>query len=94
MNEFTSFPTNDEIAYAQNLTGLSIAWAERIEKFARNAVSDLRSTAYSGEAYDAEGLRFDAAAIVTERLLLSERWANVTATDISDIASEAVYKIV
>jgi len=79
-----------DTAYEQNVTGLEKAWAERIESFARTAIRDLRSTSYSGEAFDRDGLQFDATEVVSARLLDSERWANVKATDISDIAYEAV----
>lgn len=80
-----------EIAYEQNVTGLEKAWAERIESFAREAVrAEYRRGGRDG---DREGVLFDATEVVTARLLDSERWANVTATDISDIAYEAVNRV-
>jgi hypothetical protein len=82
-----------EIAYEQNVTGLEIAWADRIASFAREAVRHLIS---QDEGYrdDKENLQIDAGEIVSARLLNSERWANVKATEISDIAYEAVGKII
>lgn len=82
-----------EIAYEQNVTGLEIAWRERIESFATHAVSILTKSYPDPEhnsGLDLEGLQLAASEAVSERLLNSERWANVNATDISDIAYEAV----
>src|SRR5215467_142584 len=85
-----------EIAYEQNVTGLENAWAERIESFARAAVRQAKPSHPDPEhnrGYDPEGLRLEASEIVSARLLDSERWANVKATDISDIAYEAVNRV-
>lgn len=69
-----------EIAYEQNVVGLEIAWRDRIEARARRAFNN-------HEGSDAEEAAIDA---VEEMLLHSEQWQNVAATDISDIAREAV----
>jgi len=85
-----------EIAYEQNVTGLEAAWAERIESFAGAAVRQAKPNHPDPDhsrGYDPEGLRLEASEIVTARLLDSERWANVKATDISDIAYEAVCRV-
>jgi hypothetical protein len=78
--------TDREIAYEQNVTGLETAWADRIASFATEAVEQLASTC--GD--DVDGLRLEATEVVAARLLNSDRWANVKATDVSDIAYEAV----
>ncbi len=65
-----------EIAYWQNVDGLKIAYANRIADWSRAAVLVEDDDVYAAE-------------IVTARLLKSERWANVAAVDISDIAYDA-----
>lgn len=84
----------DELAetvrtYAQNLATLEAAWASRIANYAAIEIRKLKPE--FGE--DTEGLRLAASEDVTARLLLSEHWADVRATDISDIAYEAVSKL-
>jgi len=78
--------TDREIAYEQNVSGLEIAWAVRLERFAYLALAANRNW-YTD---DAEGLRLASTEDVTARLLKTTQWENVTAVDISDIAYEAV----
>jgi hypothetical protein len=75
-----------ETAYEQNVTGLEIAWRDRIESFAATAVQEQIETT----EYDPEAIRDAATEAVSARLLNSARWENVQADDISDIAYEAV----
>lgn len=83
--------TDREVAYEQNVEALANTWADRIDSFANTAVEAFRATYTDGAAgLDRDGLQFHATEVVTARLLDSERWANVKATDISDIAYEAV----
>jgi len=77
-----------EVAYEQNVTGLEIAWRERIEGYAASAVSKLAREFQD----DTEGLRLEATQLVEVRLFDSLQWENVNATDISDISYEAVSK--
>jgi len=88
--------TDHEVAYEQNVTALEAAWAERIESFAQGAVERLAADYPDPDhitGLDIDGLQLAAAEAVTARLLNSERWANVNATDISDIAYEAVGRV-
>lgn len=75
-----------EIEYEQRVEFLTSDWAKRIERFADEAVTEIESEYMS----DREGLQNAATERLAARLLNSERWANVKATDISDIAYEAV----
>jgi hypothetical protein len=79
-----------EIAYEQNVTGLEIAWRSRIDSFAASAVNGLTNDHID----DLDGLQLNATEVVAARLLDSEQWANVKATDISDIAYEAVGRVI
>jgi hypothetical protein len=85
--------TDREIAYEQNVTGLERAWESRIESYADNAVSALSKDYRCDEnasGLDMDGLRLEASERVAARLFDSLQWENVKATDISDIAYEAV----
>lgn len=80
-----------ELAYEQNVVGLEIAWRDRIEARAMAAARKVRST----DSEMAHEEKCEAATDAAERMLLdSEQWQNVTAVDISDIATEAVDRIV
>jgi hypothetical protein len=76
-----------EIAYEQNVTGLEKAWTQRIEARA--------AAAYRGsKEVDSEHRRDDAIDAVEKMLFDSLHWENVKATDISDIAYEAVDRVI
>lgn len=75
--------TDREIAYEQNVTNLERAWRDRIEGWAAHYVRVNR-----GEV----DVHLAATDDLSSRLLLSGRWENVTAMDITDIAYEAVGK--
>jgi hypothetical protein len=75
-----------EIAYEQNVTGLEIAWADRIKSFAAEALRDNANEPTSDALLD------NAVEAVAARLLDSLQWENVEAKDISDIAFEAVHR--
>jgi hypothetical protein len=78
-----------EIAYEQNVTGLEIAWKERIEQY---AATGIRKAFEQGEYVSGGGdaVRDSAREYVSTKLLNSLQWENVEAIDISDIALEAV----
>ena len=81
-----------EIAYEQNVSGLQIVWADRIERFACEAVAKAQYCLPLADGHIEEEWRCEAVEAVSARLLKSERWENVTAADISDIAYEAVQR--
>jgi len=74
-----------ETAYEQNMSGLEIAWRGRIAARATEGYDrEMRRTSATTD----EGI--DAAKQAVEDMLFgSERWENVDAVDISDIALEA-----
>lgn len=73
-----------EQAYEQNVVGLEIAWRDRIDAKAEAAAAKARVEMKWEAAHDA----------VEQMLLGSERWENVTAADVSDIAHEAADRAV
>lgn len=79
-----------EIAYEQNVTGLERAWESRIKSYAHDAVYRLVP---EGGWSERDTWQLEASDAVAARLLDSEQWANVKATDISDIAYEAVGRV-
>lgn len=86
-----------EVAYEQNVVGLEIAWNERIMGYSASAVEALKKDYRCDEmasGFDFDGIRLEASERVSARLLDSLQWENVSAADISDIAYEAVSKVI
>ena len=79
----------NEEAYERKVEKLMRQYSSAIASIARAAIPAARGTMLDMEI-DADVIRDDAREIVTTALLNDEAWVGVHATDISDIAYEAV----